>query len=61
MLKSPMLGANVNTTLEPAIAPYVKNHIIVERKGRKIGIIGILLRTVSHQKYLLLTKIILRY
>nr|XP_034827690.1 apyrase-like [Maniola hyperantus] len=42
-LNSPMLGANVNTTFEPEMTPYVKNHIVVERKGRKIGIIGILL------------------
>ncbi|XP_023941676.2 apyrase [Bicyclus anynana] len=42
-LNSPMLGANVNTTFEPELSPYVKNHIVVERKGRKIGIIGILL------------------
>ncbi|CAH2263584.1 jg10903 [Pararge aegeria aegeria] len=42
-LNCPMLGANVNTTFEPELTPYVKNHVVVERKGRKIGIIGILL------------------
>ncbi|KAG6443014.1 hypothetical protein O3G_MSEX002678 [Manduca sexta] len=42
-----MLGANVNTTFEPTMTPYIKNHIIVERRGRRIGIIGILLRTFS--------------
>ncbi|CAG9559138.1 unnamed protein product [Danaus chrysippus] len=46
-LNAPMLGANVNTTFEPELAKYVKNHIVVERRGRKIGIIGILLRTFS--------------
>ncbi|XP_026740814.1 apyrase-like [Trichoplusia ni] len=46
-LKAPMLGANVNTTLEPSIAPYVKNHIIVTRHGRQIGIIGVLLKQFS--------------
>ncbi|XP_050353509.1 apyrase-like [Nymphalis io] len=46
-LQSPMLGANVNTTFEPEMTPYIKNHIIVTRNKRKIGIIGILLRTFS--------------
>lgn len=47
-LNCPMLGANVNTTLEPELTPFVKNHVVVERRGRKIGIIGILLREVSN-------------
>ncbi|XP_004928875.1 apyrase [Bombyx mori] len=46
-LNSPMLGANVNTTFEPSLTPFVKNHVIVERNGRKIGIIGVLLRVFS--------------
>ncbi|XP_026314306.1 apyrase [Hyposmocoma kahamanoa] len=46
-LNAPMLGANVNTTFEPEMAEYVKNHVVIERKGRKIGIIGVLLRTFS--------------
>ncbi|XP_041972284.1 apyrase-like [Aricia agestis] len=46
-LQAPMLAANVNTTFEPDLTPYLKNHIIVERNGRRIGIIGILLRTFS--------------
>jgi 2',3'-cyclic-nucleotide 2'-phosphodiesterase (5'-nucleotidase family) len=45
-LNSEMLGANVNTTFEPELAKYVKNHTIVVKKGRKIGIIGVLLRQV---------------
>ncbi|XP_045453855.1 apyrase-like [Melitaea cinxia] len=49
-LESPMLGANVNTTFEPKMARYVKNHIIVQRNGRKIGIIGVMLRTFSAPK-----------
>lgn len=47
LLNSTMLGANVNTTFEPTMTPYVKNHVVVERHGRKIGIIGVLLRVVS--------------
>ncbi|CAH0758689.1 unnamed protein product [Diatraea saccharalis] len=46
-LNAPMLGANVNTTYEPQLAQYVKNHVVVTRRGRKIGIIGVLLRTFS--------------
>ncbi|CAH0595310.1 unnamed protein product [Chrysodeixis includens] len=46
-LKAPMLGANVNTALEPTITQYVKNHIIVKRHDRQIGIIGVLLRQFS--------------
>lgn len=45
-LQAPMLGANVNTAGEPSMTPYIKNHIIVERRGKKIGIIGVLLQQV---------------
>ncbi|XP_022831848.1 apyrase-like, partial [Spodoptera litura] len=46
-LNAPMLGANVNTQLEPTMTPYIKNHIIVEKKNRRIGIIGVLLQQFS--------------
>lgn len=46
-LNATMLGANVNTIAEPELGQYVKNHVVIEKKGRKIGIIGVLLRTVS--------------
>ncbi|KAJ8711278.1 hypothetical protein PYW07_008520 [Mythimna separata] len=46
-LNSPMLGANVNTTNEPTMTPYIKNHVIITRKDRRIGIIGVLLKTFS--------------
>uniref|UniRef100_A0A2A4JW25 5'-Nucleotidase C-terminal domain-containing protein n=1 Tax=Heliothis virescens TaxID=7102 RepID=A0A2A4JW25_HELVI len=29
------------------MTPYIKNHVVVERRGRKIGIIGVLLRQFS--------------
>lgn len=45
-LNSPMLGANVNTTFEPEMTPYMRNHVIVEKNGRRIGLIGVLLTTV---------------
>ncbi|XP_063541299.1 apyrase-like isoform X1 [Cydia strobilella] len=46
-LNAPMLGANVNTTFEPELTPYVHNHVVLERRGRRIGIIGVLLRVFS--------------
>ncbi|XP_013184145.2 apyrase [Amyelois transitella] len=46
-LNSTMLGANVNTTFEPDMTPYIKNHVVVTRRGRRIGIIGVLLRVFS--------------
>ncbi|XP_068623676.1 apyrase-like [Battus philenor] len=46
-LNSTMLGANVNTTFEPELGAYVKNSMVVTRKGRRIGIIGVLLRQFS--------------
>ncbi|XP_063388762.1 apyrase-like [Cydia fagiglandana] len=46
-LNAPMLGANVNTTFEPELTPYLRNHIVLERRGRRIGIIGVLLRVFS--------------
>ncbi|XP_063833090.1 apyrase-like [Ostrinia nubilalis] len=46
-LNAPMLGANVNSTFEPEIGQYIKNHVIITRQGRRIGIIGVLLRVFS--------------
>ncbi|CAH1641137.1 unnamed protein product [Spodoptera littoralis] len=46
-LNAPMLGANVNTQLEPTMTPYIKNHITVDRNNRTIGIIGVLLQQFS--------------
>ncbi|KAJ0173095.1 hypothetical protein K1T71_011271 [Dendrolimus kikuchii] len=46
-LNAPMLGANVNTTFEPTMTPYIQNHIVVTRHGRRIGIIGVLLQMFS--------------
>ncbi|KAL4712357.1 hypothetical protein ACJJTC_001518 [Scirpophaga incertulas] len=46
-LKAPMLGANVNTTYEPRLTNFIRNHIVVTVKNRKVGIIGVLLRQFS--------------
>ncbi|CAG9812503.1 unnamed protein product [Phaedon cochleariae] len=41
-LKFPVLAANLNFSQVPELAPYVDKSTIVERGGRKIGIIGLL-------------------
>lgn len=37
-----MVAANIDTSKVPALDGLYKPHIIVERKGRKIGIIGLI-------------------
>ncbi|XP_048482576.1 apyrase-like isoform X2 [Plutella xylostella] len=46
-LNAPMLAANVNSTLEPRMQGLYQNHTIVVRQGRRIGIIGVLLKDFS--------------
>ncbi|XP_049699209.2 apyrase [Helicoverpa armigera] len=41
-LKAPVLAANMDTTEEPVLQGLYKPHHIVERKGRKIGLIGLI-------------------
>ncbi|XP_053617361.1 apyrase-like [Plodia interpunctella] len=41
-LRAPVLAANMDTSDEPSMQGLYKPHIIVERKGRKIGIIGLI-------------------
>lgn len=41
-LKAPVLAANMDTSEEPSFEGLYKPHIIVNRKGRKIGIIGLI-------------------
>ncbi|CAH2094000.1 unnamed protein product [Euphydryas editha] len=41
-LQAPVLIANIDTSLEPALNGLYKPHIIIERRGRKIGIIGLI-------------------
>ncbi|KAJ0173157.1 hypothetical protein K1T71_011333 [Dendrolimus kikuchii] len=40
-LKAPTLAANLDTSKEPTMEGLYQPHIIVERNGRKIGIIGL--------------------
>ncbi|XP_031764465.1 apyrase [Galleria mellonella] len=41
-LKAPVVAANMDTTNEPSLQGLYKPYIVVERKGRKIGIIGLI-------------------
>ncbi|XP_041971871.1 apyrase-like [Aricia agestis] len=40
-MKAPVVAANLNTTLEPTLEGLYKPHVILEKKGRRIGIIGL--------------------
>lgn len=42
-LKAPMLVANMDSSSEPSLTPFYKNHLIVQRNGRSIGIIGVII------------------
>lgn len=41
-LRAPVLAANMDTSKEPILQGLYKPYIIVERRGRKIGIIGLI-------------------
>ncbi|XP_072934335.1 apyrase-like isoform X2 [Epargyreus clarus] len=41
-LKAPVIAANMDTTNEPILQGLYKPHVIVERHGRKIGLIGLI-------------------
>ncbi|CAH2094001.1 unnamed protein product [Euphydryas editha] len=41
-LKAPVIAANMDTSKEPILQGLYKPHIIIERKKRKIGIIGLI-------------------
>ncbi|XP_056630201.1 protein 5NUC-like isoform X2 [Diorhabda sublineata] len=38
----PTVTCNLNLSQEPTLQPYVKNYVVIEKAGRKIGIIGYL-------------------
>ncbi|CAG9797883.1 unnamed protein product [Chironomus riparius] len=40
-IKIPVVSCNINATLEPKFAEKFNNSIILERSGRKIGIVGV--------------------
>ncbi|XP_046964139.1 apyrase-like [Vanessa cardui] len=41
-LEAPVVVANIDTSLEPALDGLYKPHVILERDGRKIGIFGLI-------------------
>ncbi|KAJ2937379.1 hypothetical protein O0L34_g1973 [Tuta absoluta] len=41
-LQAPVVAANMDTSAEPSLNGLYKPHVIVERNGRKIGIIGLI-------------------
>ncbi|CAH2052260.1 unnamed protein product, partial [Iphiclides podalirius] len=41
-LKAPVVAANMDVSKEPSLQGLFKRHVIVKRKGRKIGIIGLI-------------------
>lgn len=41
-LKAPVVAANIDVSNEPKLKGLFKAHVIVERDGRKIGIIGLI-------------------
>lgn len=46
-LRSPIVLTNVNDTLEPTFQKKYQRSLIIERAGRKIGIIGVILKDVD--------------
>ncbi|XP_028166539.1 apyrase-like isoform X1 [Ostrinia furnacalis] len=47
-LNAPVVAANMDSSEEPALQGLYKPHVVIERKGRKIGIIGLI--TVDTEK-----------
>jgi 5'-nucleotidase len=47
MLKAPVVVANIDDSNEPSIQNKYEQSVIIERSGRKIGIIGVILRETS--------------
>ena len=56
---APVVVANINDTQEPTIQGLYKKSTIIERDGKKIGVVGVILSTtdVSFEKIYLATKL----
>lgn len=54
-LKSPIVVSNVDDSLEPEFQKLYNKSTVVERNGKKIGIIGVLVSSVKVRWYLTLT------
>ncbi|KAK9889010.1 hypothetical protein WA026_004294 [Henosepilachna vigintioctopunctata] len=46
-LKAPVVLCNMNDTLEPTIQGLYSKSVVIERNGKKIGIIGVILKSVN--------------
>lgn len=46
-INSPLIVANIDDNDEPTFQGKYKKSVVIERNGRKIGIIGIILSTVD--------------
>ena len=44
-LKAPVIVSNIDDSLEPDIQNIYKKSVVVERQGKKIGIIGVIIKT----------------
>jgi 5''-nucleotidase/2'',3''-cyclic phosphodiesterase and related esterases len=42
--KYPVVASNIDASLEPELAPFIKKSTIVEREGKRIGIVGYVTR-----------------
>jgi 5'-nucleotidase len=46
-LKAPVIVSNINDTLEPDIQNIYQKSVVIERNGKKIGIIGVIVKTAN--------------
>ncbi|KAJ3627081.1 hypothetical protein MTP99_014488 [Tenebrio molitor] len=46
-LKAPVIVSNINDTLEPDIQNVYQKSVVIERNGKKIGIIGVIVKTAN--------------
>lgn len=48
---SPIVICNVDDSLEPTFQGKYQNSIVIERSGRKIGVIGVILSSTDVKKH----------
>jgi 5'-nucleotidase len=46
-LKAPVIVSNIDDSLEPDIQNTYQKSVVVERNGKKIGIIGVIIKTAN--------------
>lgn len=50
-LNAPVVVSNINDSLEPDIQGLYNKSVVVERNGKKIGIVGVILSTTNVSVY----------